>query len=154
MAGKEIAISSLSRIVLILKAYLKFMGIDFVTVPSNNHASPTGALPFLIPASSSPFDTPIPIPSNKLQKWAQEQNVTHEELSDMRYDAYMALLDHRIRDAWVCPSKAVQDQWKWTDSGLFADIHPLPRTPQLHSPGHSPLHPPQHNVIPLTVPPI
>ncbi|MCJ1356278.1 MAG: hypothetical protein MMC33_006272 [Icmadophila ericetorum] len=83
------------------QAYLKFMGIDFVTVASNNHASPTGALPFLIPASSSPFENSLPIPSNKIQQWAREQNSAREEPSDMRYDAYKVLLDHRIRDAWT-----------------------------------------------------
>ena len=72
----------------------------------------------------------LPVPSSKLQRWArerlgkpdnsmryeekyssqssQEQTVARsrpgnssEEPLDMRYDAYMCLLDHRIRNAWV-----------------------------------------------------
>ncbi len=72
----------------------------------------------------------LPVPSSKLQRWtrerlgktgdskdyeekpssrpSQEQIVARsqpgnssEEPLDMRYDAYMALLDHRIRNAWV-----------------------------------------------------
>ncbi|KAI9812915.1 MAG: hypothetical protein M1827_004433 [Pycnora praestabilis] len=86
------------------QAYLKFAHIDFVTVPSNNHASPTGALPFLLPSkrtSPAPLDSPLPIPSNKVQKWAREQGSTIKEPSDMKYDAYLSLLEHRIRHAWL-----------------------------------------------------
>ena len=82
------------------QAYLKFMGIKFATFPSNNHASPTGALPFLLPtASDSPNESPIP--SNKLQQWALKKSSLREEPSNMRYQVYMSLLDHRIRLAWV-----------------------------------------------------
>ena len=92
------------------QTYLKFGGLPFRTVPSTNHASPTGALPFLLPLgpdSSSPSESTLPIASNKLQKWANEQGVTLEEPSDLRYDAYLTLVDHRIRNAWVCLSTSV-----------------------------------------------
>lgn len=82
------------------------MDIELVTVPSSNHASPTGSLPFLIPASLdasfSTLDTISPIPSNKLQEWASKHGDTSKgEPENMRYDAYMSLLDHRIRNAWL-----------------------------------------------------
>ncbi|QSS54558.1 mitochondrial outer membrane protein [Histoplasma capsulatum var. duboisii H88] len=87
------------------QAYLKFVGISFETVPSNNHASPTGALPFLIPTSSA---TPVPtgpkgpIPSNKIQKWAIEQShIEEEQQLNMLFDVYTSLLDHNIRNAWL-----------------------------------------------------
>ena len=89
------------------QTYLKFLGVDFQTVPSTNHASPTGALPFLIPAlgNRTGLDTtnqaPV-VPSSRLQKWARENGKGREEPESMRYEAYMALLDHRIRRAWVC----------------------------------------------------
>jgi len=116
------------------QAYLTFTGLKFTTIPSNNHASPTGALPFLIPPTSSLVFTTepvLPVPSTKLQRWTRERldrrddSKAHdekpsfrlspgetrstngmgsnpvEEPSDMRYDAYMSLLDHRIRNAWV-----------------------------------------------------
>ncbi|KAL9592304.1 MAG: hypothetical protein Q9179_006854 [Wetmoreana sp. 5 TL-2023] len=88
------------------QTYLKLMDVDFVTVPSSNHASPTGSLPFVIPASStteaSTLDTVTPISSNKLADWAsQNGHVTKQESENMRYDIYMSLLDHRIRNGWL-----------------------------------------------------
>ncbi|KAL8691801.1 MAG: hypothetical protein Q9218_003047 [Villophora microphyllina] len=87
------------------QTYLKLIGVDFVTVPSSNHASPNGALPFLIPAYSntqSTLDTVAPIASNKLQEWASKNGRSvKEESENMRYEAYMSLLDHRIRNAWL-----------------------------------------------------
>ncbi|PGH30674.1 hypothetical protein GX50_06538 [[Emmonsia] crescens] len=87
------------------QAYLKFVGIPFETVASNNHASPTGALPFLLPAPSSAgvsVDPLVPIPSNKIQKWAIEQShVEEEQQLSLRFDVYASLLDHRIRNAWL-----------------------------------------------------
>ncbi|KAL8736108.1 MAG: hypothetical protein Q9181_002549 [Wetmoreana brouardii] len=88
------------------QTYLKLIGVDFVTVLSSNHASPTGSLPFVIPASSateaSTLDTVTPIPSNKLPEWASKiRHVTKQEPENMRYDAYMSLLDHRIRNGWL-----------------------------------------------------
>lgn len=41
------------------------------------------------------------VASNRLQKWAREKGLGREEPESMRYEAYMALLDHRIRRAWV-----------------------------------------------------
>ncbi|KAF4217467.1 hypothetical protein CNMCM8980_006052 [Aspergillus fumigatiaffinis] len=82
------------------QAYLRFVGIDLEIVPSNNHASPTGALPFLLPAL--PAATTGPIPSNKLQKWAIEQvHCEEEQQLDVRFEVYASLLDHRIRNAWL-----------------------------------------------------
>ncbi|KUL88642.1 hypothetical protein ZTR_05118 [Talaromyces verruculosus] len=82
------------------QAYLKFVGIDFDLIPSNNHASPTGALPFLYPAL--PAATRSPIPSNKLQKWAIEQvHCEEEQQLNIRFDVYASLIDHRIRNAWL-----------------------------------------------------
>ncbi|KAL1997443.1 hypothetical protein VTN49DRAFT_883 [Thermomyces lanuginosus] len=81
------------------QAYLKFVGVEFDIVPSNNHASPTGALPFLYPASPPNIG---PIPSNKLQKWAIEQvHCEEEQQLNFRFDVYATLLDHRIRNAWL-----------------------------------------------------
>lgn len=85
------------------QAYLKFVGIDFEVTPSNNHASPTGTLPFLLPAL--PAGAPGPIPSHKLQKWAIEQvHCEEEQQLNLRFEVYASLLDHRLRNAWVCCS--------------------------------------------------
>lgn len=89
------------------KTYLKICGIDFVTVPSNNHASPSGSLPFLIPSAkdSSAPETGEVVPSNKLQKWATQHGQASEESPDVRYEAFLSLIDHNLRRAWV--SRAV-----------------------------------------------
>lgn len=105
-----------------LQTYLKFQHIPFHTIASNNHASPSGSLPFLIPAtidshstSTSPAPStsnlalpnittqPTPIPSNQLLTWAQENNGSTPKNAPTppRTDAYTALLDHRIRRAWL-----------------------------------------------------
>ncbi|GME37945.1 hypothetical protein GTA08_BOTSDO03800 [Neofusicoccum parvum] len=86
------------------QAYFKFSGVDFVTVASTNHASPSGALPFLLPggASASAIDQPAAVPSAKLQKWAAEHgSAPVAEPDDDRFEAYMSLLDHGIRRAWL-----------------------------------------------------
>ncbi|KAF2190207.1 hypothetical protein K469DRAFT_561452 [Zopfia rhizophila CBS 207.26] len=84
------------------QTYLKFCNVNFRVVSSNNHASPSGALPFLLPLSSDTSKTAQAIPSSKLQKWTMSNSTTAvEEPSDLRYEAYLSLLDHRIRRAWL-----------------------------------------------------
>lgn len=86
------------------QAYLKFVGIEFDLVPSTNHASPTGALPFLLPAH--PVGGNTPIPSGKLQKWAIEQvHCEEEQQLNLRFEVYASLLDNRLRNAWVGNSR-------------------------------------------------
>ncbi|KAK0889011.1 phosphatidylserine decarboxylase [Friedmanniomyces endolithicus] len=89
------------------QTYLKFTGIPFTTVPSTNHASPSGVLPYLQPAifTTEPAKPqPQPIPSNKLKRWIAAQNPgspPHKEPEDPRHEAYASLFDHRIRRAWL-----------------------------------------------------
>ncbi|KAL8934762.1 MAG: hypothetical protein Q9211_005059 [Gyalolechia sp. 1 TL-2023] len=85
------------------QTYLNFLGVNFVTTASNNHASPSGSLPFLLPAcSSSSLEVIPPITSSKLQEWASKtRNTSSHGPEDMRYEAYMSLLDRRIRNAWL-----------------------------------------------------
>ncbi|KAI0146202.1 hypothetical protein GGR57DRAFT_506496 [Xylariaceae sp. FL1272] len=82
------------------QTFLKLSGITFRLVSSNNHASPTGALPFLLPPSAA---TNLPIPSGKLEQYAREHgHVAEPPPGDaFRIDAYESLLDHRIRNAWL-----------------------------------------------------
>jgi metaxin len=85
-----------------VKAYLKFSRIDFSIASTNNHASPSGSLPFVIPGSPEPNKHIQPVPSGKLQRWAMNNgNKAIDEPGDLRYEAYLSLLDHRIRRAWV-----------------------------------------------------
>ena len=84
------------------QAYLKFAGIDFVTAPSNNHASPSGSLPFLLPGKSNTTRPGTPVSALKIIKWTTAQTGQEEEEDVGRtYEAYTSLLDHRIRSAWL-----------------------------------------------------
>ncbi|KAM5468458.1 hypothetical protein MferCBS49748_003505 [Microsporum ferrugineum] len=83
------------------QAYLKFCGIQFRTIPSNNHASPNGALPFLLPAPGGipGPDCVLPVPSNKLQQWADE----HTDV-DQDKDADSSNFESIAGKAYVNPS--------------------------------------------------
>lgn len=112
------------------QAYMIFKGIDFVTISSNNHASPSGALPFLLPSSSSKSlgEAALPVPSNRIERWISEkdarkktgdrpsdgrkpqraetialgkQRSASSESLDLRYEAYLSLLNYRIRNAYL-----------------------------------------------------
>lgn len=101
------------------------MGIDFELVPSNNHASPSGFLPFLLPAL--PVGTDAPIPSNKLQKWAiEEVHCEEEQQLNVRFEVYSSLLDTRIRNAWVCMSCTLN--WMKMAADSFVALPPLPKS--------------------------
>lgn len=75
-------------------------------------------MPFLIPPppppppggggpSDSKSPPPIPVPSSKLEQWALSHGSGTAKLPDdapsssMKLEAYEALLDHRIRAAWL-----------------------------------------------------
>ncbi|KAI1500801.1 hypothetical protein F5X99DRAFT_384987 [Biscogniauxia marginata] len=85
------------------QTFLKLAGVDFRLLPSNNHASPTGALPFLLPPSEPhSVKSQIPIPSNKLEQYALDNSTSKiPDVQHLRLEAYESLLDHRIRNAWL-----------------------------------------------------
>ncbi|KAI1865836.1 uncharacterized protein JN550_008094 [Neoarthrinium moseri] len=85
------------------QTFLKLAGVQVRIVPSNNHASPTGALPFLIPPSAaSDADSQLPVPSNKLERYALQHGPNQvPDVAGTKMDAYQSLLDHRIRNAWL-----------------------------------------------------
>jgi metaxin len=122
----------------VLQAYLKFSQIEFRVASSSNHASPSGALPFVLPASPDPLKPVQPVPSGKLQRWTMNNSeAAIEESGDLRYEAYLSLLDHRIRRAWV--SRQVLHREAVANS-CQAVLHiPLP---QLHFHRRTTLHPP------------
>ncbi|ELQ32346.1 hypothetical protein OOU_Y34scaffold01180g1, partial [Pyricularia oryzae Y34] len=88
------------------QTFLRIAGVEVQILPSTNHASPTGALPFLLPSSS-----PTPIPANKLQAYAaaatkannnsQQQPEPTTILAKESEALYTSLVDHPIRRAWL-----------------------------------------------------
>ncbi|KAL8392251.1 hypothetical protein RB595_002446 [Gaeumannomyces hyphopodioides] len=107
------------------QTFLKIAGVDLRLVPSTNHASPSGALPFLLPpivaadapAPKSPPPTspnPAPVPAHKLQAYARAHGTTTTTTTPPSSQqqnargagaaaepAYAALLDHAVRRAWL-----------------------------------------------------
>jgi metaxin len=88
------------------QTFLKIAGVNHRLISSNNHASPTGVLPFLFPAIHAPQTAqpaPLPIPSTKLLQYAIKQGTTNvsDPQENLRYEAYIALIEHRIRHAWL-----------------------------------------------------
>ncbi|KAI8175559.1 Metaxin-1 [Colletotrichum sp. SAR 10_75] len=82
------------------QTFLKIAGVHFRTCPSTNHASPSGALPYLQPSIPS---RPISAGS-RLETWALSQNPSSKQPpppTASRLQAYEALLDTRIRTAWL-----------------------------------------------------
>lgn len=87
------------------QTYLKLCGISHRTVASNNHASPSGALPFLLPGPKDET-AGLPVASNRLKRWVAVQQKAEKkegtkETEDVRYEAYHSLLEGPIRVAWV-----------------------------------------------------
>ncbi|KAK7431681.1 hypothetical protein QQZ08_001618 [Neonectria magnoliae] len=83
---------------------LRIAGVDVDLVPSNNHASPTGALPFLLPPSSSSpkAASPVPLTGAKIYNYAREHaTLDFPDVTSPRLAAYHALLTQNIRPAWL-----------------------------------------------------
>jgi metaxin len=89
--------------------------VEVQVVPSTNHASPSGALPYLLPATYSSTASAVrttqaavqPIPSAKLYRYALDHATKslHEPSASspasLKQAAYQSLLDGPIRHAWL-----------------------------------------------------
>lgn len=119
-------------------------------VASNNHASPSGALPFLLPAASDPRPD-VPLSGRKIAQYARDRAprpLPDEDgaPSPARRDAYLALLTHRIRPAWVrtrSPSRRADTKLqantrgKWQLHALYLDPTNTPLLSALYLPPSS-----------------
>ncbi|KAL2887491.1 hypothetical protein HOO65_050612 [Ceratocystis lukuohia] len=77
------------------QAYLRFAHLNYTSVPSTNHASPTGSLPFLLPAASR-----VALPCTDPRSFALP--TPHAvPVASSRSTMYMALLDTSLRPAWL-----------------------------------------------------
>ncbi|KAL2018835.1 hypothetical protein VTK56DRAFT_324 [Thermocarpiscus australiensis] len=85
---------------------LRLAKVQFRILPSTNHASPTGSLPFLLPPRTSPTSPPFPIPSDKLASYARQHgnppsDSDSEPPSPLRAQAYLSLVTLHLRNAWL-----------------------------------------------------
>ncbi|KAI5820237.1 hypothetical protein BZA77DRAFT_301892 [Pyronema omphalodes] len=79
------------------QTYLRLSSLPYRAVPSSNHASPSGALPFLIAPENAET-----IPSNKLMQWIKKHgNPPEEDLENPEIKALLALVETKLRDAWL-----------------------------------------------------
>ncbi|AEO55931.1 hypothetical protein MYCTH_2142789 [Thermothelomyces thermophilus ATCC 42464] len=92
---------------------LRLANLDFRILPSTNHSSPTGSLPFLLPPRTSPTASPAPIPASGLLSFARKNPWRPGKAADLdlghldadlppRAQAYLALITHSLRNAWLC----------------------------------------------------
>ncbi|KAM0198233.1 hypothetical protein ACHAPA_009094 [Fusarium lateritium] len=111
---------------------LKIAGVEFDIVPSNNHASPSGALPFLLPSSSQ---TSKPLTGEKIHKYALEHAARKlPKISSPRLEAYQALLTQNIRPAWLYALYLLP-----ANAPLLKDLY-LPSSILLRTPLYQTLH--------------
>lgn len=88
----------------IYQTFLRIAGVEVDIVPSTNHASPSGALPFLLPPTiaQSSARPAIPLTGSKIERYTKDHS-SHEIPADSssRIEAYEALLSQSLRPAWV-----------------------------------------------------
>jgi metaxin len=82
------------------QALLNFQGVQYRVQTSNNHASPSGALPFVLPAPTQNQRPSSPVSANKIPRWIVSQGGIEEKVH-LKEEAYTALIDHDIRNAWL-----------------------------------------------------
>ncbi|KAG5953835.1 hypothetical protein E4U53_001908 [Claviceps sorghi] len=83
------------------QTYLRIANLEFDLVPSTNHASPSGSLPYLLPASCSSRPD-IPLTGCHIAQYAQKHSPQlHPRDATPREEAYRALLAQNIRPAWL-----------------------------------------------------
>ncbi|PHH87302.1 hypothetical protein CDD83_9044 [Cordyceps sp. RAO-2017] len=104
-AGADAAAPSHNPSCLKWQTYLRIAGVDVDVVPSTNHASPSGALPFLLPASSDARPD-VPLTGSKIARYAHDHGARTDADDDLaspspRREAYLALLTQSVRPAWL-----------------------------------------------------
>lgn len=104
------------------QAWLLARRVSFKVVSTNNHASPTGALPFMLPAQvSRKSPQPQAITSSKIQRWAESQGVPEESFV-IKLEAYMALIEQNIRNAWLYFLYLQQDNFEHVAKKLYVEL--------------------------------
>ncbi|PNY28841.1 Uncharacterized protein TCAP_01238 [Tolypocladium capitatum] len=101
--GCRVVLGGASELTMVVgvQTYLRIAGVDVDLVPSNNHASPSGSLPFLLP-SSADSRPDVPLTGGKIARYAQDRSSQDlRDISSPRLHAYLALLTQNIRPAWL-----------------------------------------------------
>ncbi|KAI9802668.1 MAG: hypothetical protein M1825_002690 [Sarcosagium campestre] len=78
------------------QTYLALHGVRVTTISSTNHSSPTGSLPFLLPARKGSLDNPSPVSGPSLPS-----HINAKSDPTPINAAHLSLLTHRIRPAFL-----------------------------------------------------
>lgn len=86
-----------------LQTYLRAANIPHTCISSSNHASPNGALPFLLPPMTASYSAPLT--GEKIITYANDHADPSASLADVdshpKVEAYRSLITQAIRPAWV-----------------------------------------------------
>ena len=87
------------------QTYLCLAGIPTRLLPSTNHASLTGSLPFLLPLRTTPLaPSPTPLSPAQFIAYAQKQGRPLHDVppaAALRAEAFQSLIDIPLRNAWL-----------------------------------------------------
>lgn len=85
------------------QTYLRIAGVQHDCVPSTNHASPSGALPFLLPPAVGAQPNVPPLTGERIAAYARERSAESPASveAEPKIAAYRALISQAIRPAWV-----------------------------------------------------
>ncbi|KAK2594087.1 hypothetical protein QQS21_008190 [Conoideocrella luteorostrata] len=112
------------------QTYLRIAGLDIDIIPSTNHASPSGSLPYLLPESSDSRSS-IPLTGEKISQYAQKYTSIRDRTSP-RVDVYLSLLAQSVRPAWL-HTLYINPSHTTLLSNLYLPSSPLLRTSLLHT---------------------
>ncbi|KAL7939808.1 hypothetical protein V8C35DRAFT_287747 [Trichoderma chlorosporum] len=135
------------------QTFLRIAGVDVHLVPSNNHASPSGALPFLLPPTASSSSstsekdsttshssnavtrpTTVPLTGAKIHRYAKDNSPreTFPDSPPSRTEAYEALLSQSLRPAWLYALYLHENNTPLLKS-LYLPPSPILYLPSLHA---------------------
>ncbi|KAH0530720.1 hypothetical protein TsFJ059_005314 [Trichoderma semiorbis] len=111
------------------QTFLRIAGVDVHLIPSNNHASPSGSLPFLLPPT-----TPTSTPEKQSSTTHPTSNAGNNllRLSPSRTEAYEALLSQSLRPAWLY-ALYLHDANTPLLKALYLPPSPILHLPSLHT---------------------
>ncbi|KID87788.1 hypothetical protein MGU_05026 [Metarhizium guizhouense ARSEF 977] len=115
------------------QTYLRMANIQVDLVPSTNHASPSGALPFLLPPTTDSRPD-IPLTGTNISHYAHKYSSysSVRESNSPRTEAYLSLIAQSIRPAWL-HALYISPRHTPLLARLYLPPSPLVSTPLLHT---------------------
>ncbi|OAQ61858.1 mitochondrial outer membrane protein (Sam35) [Pochonia chlamydosporia 170] len=112
------------------QTYLRIANIRTDLIPSTNHASPSGSLPYLLPPSTDSRPD-IPLTGHQISQYAQK-NSSLRDAPSPKAEAYLSLIAQSIRPAWLYALYLSPTHTSLLTK-LYLPSSPLLSTPLLHT---------------------